>query len=235
MKTTLKAKASFQLHRIFTALAEYFRPKQSNNAPVQALTTTPNIHALLLHLCNQDHQRAKLVMRWLAYPLRNPGAKMRTALYVRGVEGAGSSLFFEQVIAKMYGERACVINHQFSSRFNEWATGKLFVLTDEFKSTRDNLTQMKRLVSSDEYILNRKGLPDQIEKNEMNFVFIANRTECFPYKDERRFIVLEPSGRVQQDLYRAVAAELDDGGVAELYRYLTTELDMADFNQYTSI
>ena len=29
------------------------------------------------------------VLRWLAYPLQHPGAKMRTAMVVHGDEGSG--------------------------------------------------------------------------------------------------------------------------------------------------
>ncbi len=39
---------------------------------------------------------------WLAYPLQNPGAKMRTAVVMHGDEGAGKNFLFETVVA-IYG------------------------------------------------------------------------------------------------------------------------------------
>ena len=40
------------------------------------------------------------VLKWLAYPIQHPGAKMRTALVLHGPQGTGKNMFFEAIMAK---------------------------------------------------------------------------------------------------------------------------------------
>jgi putative DNA primase/helicase len=62
---------------------------------------------LLEYLCsNEDDNAAALcqwVLRWVAYPIQNPGAKMKTALVLHGPQGTGKNLFFEAIMA-IYAE-----------------------------------------------------------------------------------------------------------------------------------
>ena len=42
------------------------------------------------------------LLRWLAYPLQNPGAKLRTAVVMHGDEGAGKNFLFD-LVASIFG------------------------------------------------------------------------------------------------------------------------------------
>lgn len=68
-----------------------------------------NIMTLLAHLCDMDDELQLWVLRWLAYPLRNPGARMSTALVLNGGQGSGKSLFLNFVVAELYGDVAAKI------------------------------------------------------------------------------------------------------------------------------
>ncbi|WP_313178596.1 DNA translocase FtsK, partial [Massilia sp.] len=137
------------------------RPKKGNCMQIQVL---------LSHLCDGNDDLATWILRWLAYPLRNPGAKMETSIIMHGDEGSGKNFFFEKVVKAIYGEYGYVIgNAQLESNFNDWASMKLFMVADEVV-TRAELKQMKGklkyLVSGDTVIVNPKGLPEHSEANQ---------------------------------------------------------------------
>ena len=46
---------------------------------------------LLEYLCNENDDVVRWILKWAAYPLQNPGAKMRTAIIMHGPEGTGKN------------------------------------------------------------------------------------------------------------------------------------------------
>ncbi|MDR3411583.1 MAG: PriCT-2 domain-containing protein [Formivibrio sp.] len=196
------------------------------------------IQTLLLHLCDGDEELALWVSRWIAYPLRNRGAKMETSIIMHGDEGSGKNFFFEKVVKKIYGEYGYVIgNAQLESQFNDWASMKLFMVADEVV-TRSELKHMKGklkyLVSGDTIIVNPKGLPEHYEDNHINFVFLSNELQPLALdKTDRRYLVIWTPPALPKEFYIDVAAEIDAGGIEAYYDYLLNELDMGDFDQHT--
>lgn len=196
------------------------------------------IQTLLAHLCDGNHELITWVERWLAYPLRNRGAKMETSIIMHGDEGSGKNFFFEKVIKKIYGVYGYVIgNAQLESQFNDWASMKLFMVADEVV-TRSELKHMKGklkyLVSGDMIIVNPKGLPEHGEANHMNFVFLSN--ELVPLaldKTDRRYLVIWTPPALSKDFYIEVAEEIAAGGIEAFYHYLLHDLDMGDFDEHT--
>ena len=61
------------MKNLFTAIKAFFRSLTANAPVTQAPTSCGNINALLLHLCDFDHALHMWVLRWLAFPLQNPG------------------------------------------------------------------------------------------------------------------------------------------------------------------
>jgi hypothetical protein len=196
------------------------------------------IRTLLSHLCNGVEELETWIARWLAYPLRNAGAKMETSIIMHGDEGSGKNFFFEKVVKAIYGEYGYVIgNAQLESNFNDWASMKLFMVADEVV-TRAELKQMKGklkyLVSGDTVIVNPKGLPEHSEANQMNFVFLSNELQPLALdKTDRRYLVIWTPPALARDFYVGVAEEIKAGGIEAFYHYLMYELDMGDFNEHT--
>lgn len=205
------------------------KPKQGNCLKIQTL---------LMHLVDGNEDMYEWIARWLAYPLRNPGAKMETSIIMHGDEGSGKNFFFEKVVKAIYGEYGYVIgNAQLEANFNDWASMKLFMVADEVV-TRAELKQMKGklkyLISGDSVIINPKGLPEHSERNQMNFVFLSN--ELVPLaldKTDRRYLVIWTPPALAREFYVEVAQEIADGGIEAFYHYLMHELDMGDFNEHT--
>jgi hypothetical protein len=196
------------------------------------------IKGLLAHLCDANDDLYLWISRWLAYPLRNPGAKMETSIIMHGDEGSGKNFFFEKVIKAIYGKYGYVIgNQQLEAPFNDWASMKLFLVADEVV-TRAELKQMKGklkyLVSGDTIIINPKGLPEHSEANQMNFVFLSNELQPLALdKTDRRYLVVWTPPAMSKEFYISVADEINAGGIEAFYYYLMYELDMGDFNEHT--
>jgi hypothetical protein len=196
------------------------------------------IEALLLHLCDANEDLYLWILRWIAYPLRNRGAKMTTSIIMHGDEGSGKNIFFEKIVKRIYGEYGYVIgNAQLEGNFNDWASKKLFIVADEVV-TKAELRQMKgRLkvyVAGDVIIVNPKGLPEHSEKNQINFVFLSN--ELVPLAldhSDRRYLVVWTPPALPLSFYASVMSEVDNGGVEAFYHYLLNDLDMGDFNEHT--
>lgn len=196
------------------------------------------IRVLLSHLCDGNEDLETWILRWLAYPLRNPGAKMETSIIMHGDEGSGKNFFFEKVVKAIYGEYGYVIgNAQLESNFNDWASMKLFMVADEVV-TRAELKQMKGklkyLVAGDTVIVNPKGLPEHSEANQMNFVFLSNELQPLALdKTDRRYLVVWTPPALGADFYKGVWKEIEAGGIEAFYHFLVHELDMGDFNEHT--
>ena len=194
-------------------------------APVAA-TTAPHIRMLLLHLCNQDAEQVIWVARWLAYPLRHPGAKMRTALLVDGADSAGS-LFFEKIIGPMYGNQAQLGGVLPRRTFNGWAIGKRYAV----------ITELRPMTLVDVAISNSLNLVlmmanDQDENADHTHQDLIQSNIVREYN--RRIATLEPQHLLPAVLSEAVLHEVENGGLIDFHQYLTQELEMGDFDQYTS-
>ncbi len=192
---------------------------------------------LLAHLCGADSDVLTWVIRWLAYPLQHPGAKMSTSLVLHGDEGSGKNLIFELCVAKIYGEYACTIgNAELEDKHNTWASRKQFVLCDEVV-TRAELRQLKgrlkAMITGATIRINPKNLNSREEKNCANFVFLSNEIQPLSLdKTDRRYMVIWTPPRLDESFYRDVVNQMFNGGIEAFYDFLLT-YDLGDFTPHT--
>jgi putative DNA primase/helicase len=195
---------------------------------------------LLRHMCSGDRMSGKLfdwVLRWCAYPIQNPGAKMKTTLVLHGPQGTGKNLFFEALMS-IYGRYGRIIDQSaIEDRFNDWASGKLFLIADEVVARSDLFhvkNKLKAFITGEWIRINPKNRAAYDERNHVNVVFLSN--EAMPVvleEDDRRHTVIWTPQKLDQDFYRGVLAEIDAGGAAALHDYLL-HLDIGDFNPGTA-
>lgn len=176
------------------------------------------------------------VLRWLAYPIQHPGAKMRTALIFHGLQGTGKNLFFETIMA-IYGEYGRIIDQAaIESQFNDWASRKLFMIADEVVARQELYhvkNKMKSFVTGEWIRINPKTVAAHDEKNHCNLVYLSNETQPLPIdQDDRRHFVIWTPMKLEEDGYHAVRDELRAGGAAALHHYLAN-LDLGDFDEHT--
>lgn len=198
---------------------------------------------LLHNLCSQELNQAidghenlfKWLVQWLAYPIQNPGAKMKTALIFHGPQGAGKNMFFDAYRAIYGDEHSSIITQDtMEDQFNsDWAEQKLFVLADEIVAVQERThikNKLKTMVTGDRVRINQKMIAAYSEKNHYNMVFLSNELNpvVLEHQDRRYFVIWTPEKR-EKAYYDRVDREIKNGGIAALHQFLLN-YPLDDFN-----
>lgn len=194
---------------------------------------------LLWHMCSGEANAREVydyVLRWVAYPIQHPGAKMKSCLVFHGKQGAGKNMFFEAVMS-IYGDYGDVIDQSaLEDKHNDWASRKLFMLADEVVDRGEVFhlkNRLKGLITNERLRINPKHFRAYWERNHMNLVFMSNESMpvALEESDRRHTVIWTPPAR-EREFYEAVGREMQDGGIAALHHYLL-HLDLGDFNYLT--
>lgn len=194
---------------------------------------------LLQYLCsNEEHSDDvyKWVLNWLAYPIQNPGAKMRTALIFHGPQGTGKNLFFESIMA-IYGEYGRIVDQAaIEDKFNDWASKKLFLIADEVVARTELYhvkNKLKSFVTGEWIRINPKNVSAHDERNHVNLVFLSNEAQPLALEnDDRRYTVVHTPEKLPQKFYEQIRDEIKAGGVAALHHYLLN-IDLTGFDEHS--
>lgn len=194
---------------------------------------------LLQYMCSGERNARELyqwVLRWVAYPIQHPGAKMKSTVIVHGPQGTGKNLFFEAVMA-IYGKYGRILDQDaLVDKHNDWASRKLFLIADEVVAQAHRFelkNKLKTLITGTWVRINPKHIAAYDEANHVNLVFLSN--EAMPAvleEDDRRHCVIWTPAKQGRDYYAALLAEIAAGGVAALHDYLL-HLDLGDFDPGT--
>ena len=191
-----------------------------------------NIMALLTHLCDHDEALRIWVLRWIAYQLRTPGAKMSTALVLNGGEGSGKTLFLRYVVSQLFhDETPWIYGRQLQNVFNDWAAdGGLVIVDGPFSQA--HVARMKHYMSSAEVTIHRRSRDSLTIPNTLNFIYQSNAND-FSITGSRRFAVIDVPPAREKVFYHAVLHEIACGGVDTFRQYLLRSLDMGSFHAGT--
>lgn len=204
---------------------------------------------LVRFMCSQEHKAhalSEFVLRWCAYPIQHPGAKMKTALVFHGPSGVGKNMFFEALMA-VYGEYGAVIDQNaIDDRFTDWAERKLFLLADEVVARKELYyvkNKLKSLITGDWIRINPKTYAAHNERNHVNLVFLSNEAQPVVLEeDDRRYAViwtpakyrpLPGGGRADDTFYKTLRdATRNPDVIAALHDHLLN-IDLSDFDPGT--
>lgn len=194
---------------------------------------------LLEYLCSEEENYRTVfewVIKWIAYPIQHPGAKMRTALVFHGPQGTGKNLFFEAVMA-IYGEYGRIVDQAaIEDKFNDWASRKLLMIADEVVARQELYhvkNKLKSFVTGEWIRINPKNVAAHDEKNHVNLVFLSNESQPLVLeKDDRRYTIIHTPEKLDAEFYQQVRDELNNGGIAALHHYLLN-LDLGDFDEHS--
>ena len=194
---------------------------------------------LIEYLCGEEeNSRAVLewVIRWIAYPIQHPGAKMKTALVFHGPQGTGKNLVFESVMA-IYGRYGRIVDQAaVEDKFNDWASKKLFMIADEVVARQELFhvkNKLKGFVTGEWIRINPKNVSAHDERNHVNIVFLSNESQPLVLeKDDRRYAVIHTPEKLGQDFYQQVRDEINAGGIAALHHHLL-HVELGDFDEHT--
>lgn len=192
---------------------------------------------LLHYLCSAEKNGDEVfewVLRWMAYPLQRPGAKMASAIIMHGPQGTGKSTVW-QCLAKIYGDYATVLNQRgLEDRFNsDWVDSKLFILAEEVVTRAEMWhikNELKELITGEWIRVNPKNVAAYRQRNQVNGVFLSNEHQPLPIEnDDRRHCVIYTPPALSEAEYDEVFLEIENGGVEALYHYLLN-LGLGDFH-----
>ncbi len=196
---------------------------------------------LLEYLCATEGNAQGInewILKWLAYPLQHPGAKMRTALVVHGPQRVGKNFFFESVM-EIYGQYGEVIDQDaLEDKYNDCFSKKLFLIADEVIARQELYhvkNKLKGMITGRRIRINPKNVKSYWEDNHCNIVFLSNETQPLVLeRDDGRHAVLWTPPRLSMEFYKQVEDEVAAGGIAALYWHLLNKVDLAGFDEFAS-
>lgn len=202
--------------------------------------TCDELLGLLEYLCNNEKNAAGIyqwLLKWLAYPLQNPGAKMKTALVIHGPQRVGKNFFFESVM-QIYGPYGEVIDQDaLEDKYNDCFSKKLFLIADEVIARQELYhvkNKLKGMITGRRIRINPKNVKSYWEDNHCNLVFLSNETQpILLERDDGRHVVLWTPPKLSLDFYQRVEQEVAAGGIPALYHHLLHKVDLSGFNEHT--
>lgn len=207
-------------------------------SPIDDDSKCSNILRMLKALCDNRTEVYEWLLKWLAYPLQNVGAKMVSAILMHSdVHGAGKSFFFDRILRNIYGEYSSVFGQsELESQYNDWMSECLFGVFEEVLSRSQKYSHtgtVKQMISGDRVRLNKKFMSGWEESNHMNCVFLSNEAQPLPVEpSDRRFLVVWPKQKLDPVIKDGVVRELNQDGAAALLGYLL-RMDLGDFHANT--
>ena len=199
--------------------------------------TCERLLELIEYLCSAEANGREVcdwLLKWMAYPLQNPGAKMSSAVIMHGPQGTGKSTVF-QCLAKIYGDYATVLNQRgLEDRFNaDWVDSKLFILAEEVVTRAEMWhikNELKELVTGEWIRVNPKNIAAYRQRNQVNIAYNSNENQPLPLdNDDRRHCVIYTPPALGDEYYDEVFLEIEAGGVAAFYDHLL-KLDLSGFH-----
>lgn len=182
-------------------------------------------------------------LKWSAYPIQHPGAKLFQAVLIWGVNHGTGKTLLGYTLRDIYGTNAGTIGDaELHAPFNEWARNKQFVIGEEITGSdkRQDSNRLKALITQEKINVNAKYLPVITIPDCINYFFTSNESNALFLQDsDRRVMVHEVSGlpadHPQSDygdpgLYKRYDAWRKAGGAAYLMHYLQHEVDLTGYN-----
>lgn len=195
--------------------------------------------AVLYYACGNNDEVFAWLLRWMAYQVQHPGAKMSTSVIFHGPEGSGKNTVwdgFRRIFGK-YGRS--ITQTQLEGQWTDWISCKLFIVGNEVLQRQEQIHQkgrLKTLITEPLVSVERKHLPGREEPNYCNLVFLSNETVPLSIDPtDRRFLVVytpapHPDGK---KFYEGLAErDMPDSAVRSIYHFLLG-VELGDFGPHT--
>jgi len=151
---------------------------------------------LTMHICGDDQDVFDLLINHLAYMVQKR-VKTRIAFLFQGTQGTGKGVWFNFVLAPIFGRDYCadVLQKVFVKEFNLFLESNFCILVDEveanFSETNNEITRVLKQVIADTHIsIEGKGVDIRNGINNANIFFATNKRNGVHIEPgDRRFIV----------------------------------------------
>ena len=171
--------------------------------------------------CQGDPQLFQYVCEWLMHIPAFPGEKTGTALIIRGEQGDGKSIIFDQFMGSFLGPMMLksanddiILGH-----FNEAMAGKLLVVLEEaaFAGDKKKFELLKETITGPTISINAKYKSIATIDNHARMVLITNNDHAgYIQAGDRRYTVIETvSAWSGTNKFDALVDQLKNGGAAK--------------------
>ncbi len=159
----------------------------------------------LKHLIKETEYR-NTVVDFLAYQVQSPGRKVRYAVLIQGVEGAGKT-FIAEAMKAVLGHRHVntVDGAAIKSSFNDWAVGYQFVVIEEVYvsggNRKDVMNSLKPLITNPDVAINQKFRSSRTVANATNYLMFTNHHDALALDNgDRRYFVIKSALQTKQQV-----------------------------------
>lgn len=187
------------------------------------------VELFLNHLNNliPSERERRIVLNFMAYVYQNPGKRVRWALLMHGIEGAGKTFFFA-VMQRLMGHNAKTVGTTaINSEFTGWASGALLINIDEIRIAGTNkyaiLDKMKPMISDDTISVIYKGRDERSVPNFASYMMSTNHADAIPVGDnDRRYCVISTRWTRKEEMLAQYGGGAE---AAEYFRVLFAETE----------
>lgn len=180
-------------------------------------------------------------LKWLAYPIQHPGAKVFQAPFVYSqMQGTGKTFIVDPVMEFVYGPNNFyrLSNKGLNSNFNFYAAKRQFVVTNEifipdYSDRRNAMSMLKDIITRETVTINEKFQPEVEYMDVCNYYLTSNHGDAIVLeKNDRRFFVIEgPEEKLSTGTYKMLDEWLREaGGAANIMHYLLNSVDCSNFD-----
>jgi len=137
----------------------------------------------------EDERR--IVLDFLAYCVQNPGSKIKWALFVPSVEGAGKGAILTLLAAAMGPRNVQSLSPQaLTKEYNGWAIGRAFTVLNEIRlkghNRHDIINAIKPMISDDEISIRQMQKDWYQAPNFTNYMAFSNFFDGIPESEGGR-------------------------------------------------
>lgn len=168
------------------------------------------------HICNLiiEPEWRQMLVDFLAYHVQHPGKKVRWAVLLQSVQGAGKT-FLAVAMTAVLGRRnvrKLSASDVLDGVHNDWAYGQQLVILEEVRIVGANrygiMDKLKPCISDDEISIHRKFEHHQTVQNITNYLMFTNHHDSLAiHDDDRRYFVLSSPLQTPEDIAAIGGAE----------------------------
>jgi len=226
-----------QRHKVNRTVYEPGQPRITKDGNLNTWFRSLNIPAegdvspwleYLDHLFASDATHRDWFIRWIAYPIQNPGTKLHTAcVFWSSQTGTGKSTL-AYILKEIYGQHNCSLLREadFTASYNGWAVGKVFVEVDEMPGG----SRARQRAEILKYYTTRHTIPVDLKyqnryeiRDTINYYYTSNHLESLYLdpNDRRFFIHNVGSNKLPEEFFRRkLDPWLKAGGFSAIHHWL---------------
>jgi len=204
---------------------------------------TVDITPIIKHfdvMADDDEQVAKFLIKFFAQIVQQPDKLPGIAVLLIAQEGAGKDIVADWIGKRILGGHQSIKSGKLENmmkNFNSHMSGRFLVHSDECEEAtmRKYNEDLKRLITSSDQFVEKKGIDGGVENNYARIWMTVNPPEVMRYisPTDRRFIVTRSSSKYcgNNEYFKTIIECMaQPGAVKAFYDYLM-KYDISDFTQ----